>query len=51
MILYSILDKENLEISQSVIDVQDQALPDSLAESYAVNDIVLEYLYENIEIK
>lgn len=51
MILYSILDKENLEISQSVIDVQDQALPDSLAESYAVNDIVLEYIYQNIEIK
>ncbi len=50
MVMYYILDVEGLEIYESTIESQkiDNAI---IAESYAVNDIVMEYLLENAKIK
>lgn len=50
MIMYYILDAENLEIYESTVESQgvDQPL---IAESYAVQEIVIEYLYDNAVIK
>lgn len=50
MLMYYILDAENLEIYESTLKSQDI---DNvvIAESYAVQDIVIEYLYDNAVIK
>ena len=50
MVMYYILDAENLEIYESTLESQgvDQAV---IAESYTVQDIVIEYLYDNAVIK
>ena len=50
MIMYYILDEENLEILESTINSQDVNQP-LIAESYAVQEIVIEYLYDNANIK
>lgn len=50
MVMYYIFDVENLELFESTL--QSQGISQSvIAESYAVQDIVMEYLYENAEIK
>lgn len=50
MVMYAILDAENLEVLESTIESQniDNEL---LAESYAVQDTVVNFLYENADIK
>ncbi len=50
MVMYYILDAEGLEIYESTIESQevDNAI---IAESYAVNEIVMEYLLDNATIK
>lgn len=50
MVMYYILDKENLELYESTIESQgvDNAV---IAESYAVNEIVTKYLLDNAVIK
>ncbi len=50
MIMYYILDKEGLEIYKSTVESQgvDNAV---IAESYAVNEIVVKYLLDNAKIK
>ena len=50
MVMYYILDKEGLEVSESTIESQgvDNAV---IAESYAVNETVVEYLLDNAVIK
>ena len=50
MVMYYILDKEALEVSESTIESQgvDNAV---IAESYAVNETVVEYLLDNAVIK
>lgn len=50
MAMYYILDKENLEIYASTLESQTVDQP-IIAESYAVQDIVMEYLYEKAVIK
>ncbi len=50
MVMYYILDAEELEIYESTVSSQNVTQP-VIAESYAVQDIVLEYLYENANIK
>ncbi len=50
MVMYYILDAEGLELLESTVQSQDVKQP-VIAESYAVQDIVLEYLYDNAEIK
>ncbi len=50
MVMYYILDAENLEIYQSTVESQEITQP-AIAESYAVQDIVIEYLYDNAVIK
>lgn len=50
MAMYYILDKENLEIYASTLESQTVDQP-VIAESYAVQDIVMEYLYEKAVIK
>ncbi len=50
MIMYYILDAEKLELLESTLNSQDVEQP-IIAESYAVQDIVMEYLYDNAKIK
>lgn len=50
MIMYYILDAEELELLESTLNSQDVEQP-VIAESYAVQDIVMEYLYDNAKIK
>lgn len=50
MIMYYILDSENLEIYESTVESQGVDQP-VIAESYAVQEIVIEYLYDNAKIK
>ena len=50
MAMYYILDAEKLEILESTLASQDTNQP-VIAESYAVQDIVMEYLYDNAKIK
>lgn len=50
MIMYYILDAENLEIYESTVESQPVSNP-AIAESYAVQDIVLKYLLENAVVK
>lgn len=50
MVMYYILDTEGLELLESTVNSQDVEQP-IIAESYAVQDIVLEYLYDNAKIK
>lgn len=50
MLMYYILDAEKLELLESTVSSQDVKQP-VIAESYAVQDIVMEYLYDNAEIK
>lgn len=50
MVMYYILDTEELEIYESTVESQDVSNA-VIAESYAVQDIVLEYLLENAVIK
>lgn len=50
MLMYFILDEEKLEIMESTVNSQSTAQP-AIAESYAVQDTVMEYLYENANIK
>lgn len=50
MVMYYILDTEKLELLESTVESQgvNQLV---IAESYAVQDIVMEYLYDNASIK
>ncbi len=50
MIMYYILDTEKLELLESTVSSQATDQP-VIAESYAVQDTVMEYLYENAKIK
>lgn len=50
MIMYYIFDAEELELLESTLNSQDVEQP-VIAESYAVQDIVMEYLYDNAKIK
>ena len=50
MVMYYILDTEKLEIYESTVESQEIDQP-IMAESYAVQDIVLEYLQDNAIIK
>lgn len=50
MVMYYILDSEKLEIYESTVESQEIDQP-IMAESYAVQDIVLEYLLDNAVIK
>lgn len=50
MVMYYILDAEKLEILESTVNSQVTTQP-IIAESYAVQDIVMEYLYDNAIIK
>ena len=50
MIMYYIFDAEGLELYESTLESQNVNQP-ALAESYAVHDIVMQYLYEKSEIK
>ncbi len=50
MVMYYILDAEKLEILESTVNSQVTDQP-VIAESYAVQDIVMEYLYDNAIIK
>lgn len=50
MVMYYILDAEELEIYESTVNSQGVDQP-IIAESYAVQDIVIEYLCENAKIK
>ena len=54
MIMYSIFYKENLELDKKVVDdyVQNQGVSQpELSQSYAVQEIVLNFLYQNATIK
>ena len=48
--MYYILDAEKLELLESTVNSQPTDQP-VIAESYAVQDIVMEYLYDNAVIK
>ena len=50
MVMYYILDAEGLEIYESTVESQNVSNP-VIAESYAVQDIVLEYLLDNAVVK
>ncbi len=50
MLMYYILDTEKLEMLESTVTSQEVKQP-VIAESYAVQDIVMEYLYDNAKIK
>lgn len=50
MVMYYILDAEGLEIYESTVESQDVS-NSVIAESYAVQDIVLEYLLDNAVVK
>ena len=50
MVLYSIIDKEGLEIDKEALENQ-SATNDVLKESGAVEETVLNWLYENAKIK
>lgn len=50
MLMYYILDTEKLELLESTVTSQEVDQP-IIAESYAVQDIVMEYLYDNAKIK
>lgn len=50
MVMYYILDTEELEIYESTVESQDIDQP-VIAESYAVQDIVIEFLLDNATIK
>ncbi len=50
MVMYYILDAEELEIFESTVGSQNVTQP-LIAESYAVQDIVLEFLFENANVK
>ncbi len=50
MVMYYILDAEGLEIYESTLNSQETTQP-IISECYAVQDIVLDYLYENAVIK
>ncbi len=50
MVMYYILDAEKLELLESTVNSQSVDQP-IIAESYAVQDIVMEYLYDNAKIK
>lgn len=50
MVMYSILDTEGLEIYESTLNSQETSQP-LIAEYYAVQNIVLDFLYANADIK
>lgn len=50
MVMYAILDAENLEILESTVQSQEVSQP-TIAECYAVQEIVLDYLHDNAVIK
>ncbi len=50
IVMYAILDMEELEIYESTIQSQEVTQP-IIAECYAVQEIVLDYLYDNAKIK
>lgn len=50
MVMYYILDAQELEIYESTVNSQNVSQP-VIAESYAVQDIVLEFLFENANVK
>ena len=50
MVMYYILDAEKLEIYESTVESQNVSNP-VIAESYAVQEIVLEYLLDNAVVK
>ena len=50
MLMYYIFDAEELELLESTVNSQSVDQP-VIAESYAVQDIVMEYLYDNAVIK
>ncbi len=50
MLMYYIADAEELEVLESTINSQNISQP-AIAESYAVQDTVMEYLYDNAKIK
>lgn len=50
MIMYYIFDAEKLEILESTLNSQETEQA-AIAESYAVQDTVMEYLYDNAKIK
>lgn len=50
MVMYYILDTEGLEVYESTLNSQETSQP-LIAECYAVQDIVLDFLYENADIK
>ncbi len=50
MVMYYIFDEEELSLTEEDVEAQ-QVEPDQIAESYAVQDIVLDYLYDNAKIK
>ena len=50
MVMYAILDTENLEILESTVQSQEVSQP-TIAECYAVQEIVLDYLHDNAVIK
>lgn len=50
IVMYAILDMEELEIYESTIQSQEVSQP-VIAECYAVREIVLDYLYDNAKIK
>lgn len=51
MAMYAILDNESLEISEEALKNNESLGSDALSESYAVEDTVADYLYENAIIK
>lgn len=50
MVMYYIFDTEKLELLESAVNSQDDYHP-VISESYAVQDTVIEYLYDNAKIK
>ncbi|MDO4608495.1 MAG: hypothetical protein Q4B40_04810, partial [Clostridia bacterium] len=50
MVMYYILDAEKLELLDSTVESQ-EVEQEAIAESYAVQDTVLDYLYKKAEIK
>jgi len=50
MVMYYIFDTEKLELLESTLNKQNTSEP-VIAESYAVQDTVMEYLYDNAKIK
>lgn len=50
LVFYSILEKENLTINEKHLKTY-ESLPQAMCESYAVQDTVADYLYENAVIR